>query len=96
MVTIQERNQEIKKKIGVYPLGRKGFKDFKVNKKESDKKRIKFGTSIDEDLLHRLQILAAQEKTKVNVLIEEGIRKLFKSRRRKELYEQTIKQDQKD
>ena len=35
--------------------------------------RTKYATSLDEDLLHKLRILAAQENKKMNDMLEEAI-----------------------
>jgi len=45
--------------------------------------RERIGTSLDKELYKRIQMLAIAEDTSANVLIEEGMRRVLESRKRK-------------
>ena len=46
--------------------------------------RERIGTSLDKELYKRIQMLAIAEDTSANVLIEEGMRRVLESRKRKQ------------
>lgn len=47
------------------------------------KNRIKYGTSLDEKLLRKIEHLAVDERCGVNELLEEGMRRIIQARARK-------------
>ena len=50
--------------------------------------RERIGTSLDKELYKRIQMLAISEDTSANVLIEEGMRRVLESRKRKQSSQQ--------
>ena len=45
--------------------------------------RERIGTSLDKELYKKIQMLAIAEDTSANMLIEEGMRRVLESRKRK-------------